>query len=165
MKEHITPKVTVDIIIELVQREHHIVMIERKNPPYGYALPGGFVEIGETTMAAAIREAEEETNLKITDVVQFHTYSDPVRDPRGHGITVCYVAKALGEPIAADDAKKIVLFNTKDCQFDGLNSGGFVRAENGNIPAINNICFDHAEMVVDYLIWKNSEYKKRPTRE
>jgi ADP-ribose pyrophosphatase YjhB (NUDIX family) len=161
---HKTPKLTVDIIIELAHKEDHIVMIERKNPPHGYALPGGFVDIGETTMQAAIREAEEETGLLITDIVQFHTYSNPNRDPREHCVTVCYVAQALGEPKAADDAKNIVLFNTKDFCFDGnMNGGGFVASLEG--PAINNICFDHGQMIVDYMTWKKSEYKNWPTRE
>jgi ADP-ribose pyrophosphatase YjhB (NUDIX family) len=138
-------------------------MVERKNPPHGYALPGGFVEVGETTMEAAIRETEEETGLDITDVTQFHTYSHPNRDPRGHGITVCYVAKALGTPVAADDAKSVILFSIKDMQFETTYGTGF--STNDSSDMLSKICFDHGQMIVDYMIWKNSEYTKRPVRE
>ena len=88
------PSPTVDLIIELPG--HRIVLIERKNPPHGYALPGGFVDYGESLEDAARREALEETGLKVELVRQFHTYSDPSRDPRKHTITTVLIARAGG---------------------------------------------------------------------
>ena len=88
------PYVTVDIIIETLQG---IVLIERSNPPYGWALPGGFVDYGESLEEAAAREAKEETNLDLVDLRQFHTYSAPGRDPRFHTITTVFIAEGQGE--------------------------------------------------------------------
>ncbi len=90
------PVPTVDIIIELESRG--IVLIKRKNPPYGWAIPGGFVDYGESLEEAAVREAREETNLDVELIRQFHTYSDPKRDPRHHTITTAYIAKGKGKP-------------------------------------------------------------------
>lgn len=101
------PIPTVDIIIEVGEK---IVLIKRKNPPHGWALPGGFVEWGESLEEAALREAEEETGLKIKLVCQFYTYSSPNRDPRFHAISTVYVARAEGVPQAGDDASGIGLF-------------------------------------------------------
>ncbi|MEW6586398.1 MAG: NUDIX hydrolase, partial [Nitrospirota bacterium] len=101
------PFPTVDIIIELDQG---IVLIKRKNPPEGWALPGGFVDYGESLESAAAREAKEETGLDIELVRQFHAYSDPARDPRHHTITVVFVAKAKGAVKAGDDAKDVGVF-------------------------------------------------------
>ena len=92
MPEHRNPVPTVDIIIEVRGPERGIVLIERKNPPFGWALPGGFVDYGETLEQAAVREAKEETSLDVTLVRQFHAYSDPDRDPRGHTITMVFIA-------------------------------------------------------------------------
>jgi len=142
---HVTPKVTVDIIIEV---DGGIVLISRVNEPLGWALPGGFVDIGETTIAAAAREALEETTLEVTDLVQFHTYSDPARDPRGHGITIAYIAKAKGCPVAADDAKEAIVLNPAE-----------IIAANSEW----NLCFDHREIILDYVIFKDTG--ERPTRE
>ncbi|HDD35593.1 MAG TPA: NUDIX hydrolase [Candidatus Desulfofervidus auxilii] len=122
------PIPTVDIIIEV---EEGIILIERKNPPLGWALPGGFVDYGESLEKAAIREAKEETGLDVKLVRQFHTYSDPNRDPRQHTITTVYIAKAKGVPKAGDDAK-------------GL--GIFVKE---NLPS--PIVFDHAKILHDYF--------------
>jgi ADP-ribose pyrophosphatase YjhB (NUDIX family) len=105
------PYPTVDIIIET--GVGGIILIKRKNPPFGWALPGGFVDYGESLEAAAVREAFEETSLHITLTAQLHTYSDPKRDPRKHTITTVYLAKAQGKPKAADDAEDIGIF-TKD---------------------------------------------------
>ena len=92
---HRNPAPTVDIIIELIDRPHRpIVLIERKNEPFGWAIPGGFVDYGETVETAAIREAEEETGLKVQLVEQFHLYSDPSRDPRQHTISLVFIATA-----------------------------------------------------------------------
>jgi ADP-ribose pyrophosphatase YjhB (NUDIX family) len=97
----------VDVIIEC---EGGIVLIKRKNPPLGWALPGGFVDYGESLESAALREAREETGLEVSLVRQFHTYSEPHRDPRHHTITTVYIATAKGRPSAGDDAAEATLF-------------------------------------------------------
>lgn len=126
----ITPLVTVDVIIELVDRPGRpIVLIERRNPPYGWALPGGFVDIGESLESAARREAWEETGLKVELRSLLGCYSDPARDSRGHTVSVVYVATACGNPQACDDALNLSLFSPTD------------------IPAM---AFDHALIVDDY---------------
>ena len=122
------PAPTVDIIIEL---PGGIVLINRKNPPHGWALPGGFVDYGESLEEAAVREAREETSLDIKLIRQMHTYSDPKRDPRRHTITTVYIATASGTPRAADDAADLGVFD-KD-----------------NLPS--PLCFDHAEILDDYF--------------
>jgi len=126
---HQNPIPTVDIIIEIGSKG--IVLINRKNPPYGWAIPGGFVDYGESFEEAAIREAKEETNLHITLVRQFHTYSDPKRDPRHHSVSTVYIAKANGIPEAKDDALEIGIFNQS------------------NLPA--DIAFDHRSILKDYF--------------
>jgi len=141
-----TPLVAVDIIIELPNG--HIVLIERKNPPTGYALPGGFVDVGERTIDAAAREAFEEVSLRVSGLKQFHTYSSPGRDPRGHGITVVYVGQALGDPRAADDAKEVVTIALTSDRADLY---------------LKRLCFDHAEILTDYFIWRRTG--ELPTRE
>lgn len=123
------PFPTVDIIIELADRG--IVLIKRKNPPYGWAIPGGFVDYGESLEEAAVREAKEETSLDVTLKKQMHTYSKPDRDPRHHTITAVYTATANGSPAAADDAADIGVF-TKN-----------------NLP--RPLAFDHAQILEDYF--------------
>lgn len=108
MKNHKNPVPTVDVIIEC---ESGIVMIKRKNPPAGWALPGGFVDYGENLESAAVREAREETGLDVELVRQFHTYSAPDRDPRQHTITTVYIARAQGKPLGGDDAAEARLFS------------------------------------------------------
>ncbi len=134
-----SPFLTVDAIIELndldVNRGGGIVIIERSNPPFGWALPGGFVDYGETLEAAVIREAKEETNLDITDVKQFHTYSDPNRDPRFHTVGTVYTAKAQGQACAGDDARGLKVFS-----LDELKKLEFA--------------FDHGKIIKDYLKYK-----------
>ena len=126
------PVPTVDIIIEINGiAEKGIVLISRKNPPYGWAIPGGFVDYGESLEDAAIREAKEETSLDINLLRQFHTYSDPSRDPRGHTITTVFIANAEGEPIGCDDAKEAKIFP--------LNA----------IP--KKMAFDHKKIIFDYI--------------
>jgi len=128
-KETRAPLPTVDVIIELQGKG--VVLIKRKNPPLGWALPGGFVDYGETLEQAAVREALEETSLQVELTRQFHAYSDPQRDPRGHTITVVFTAKASGEPRAADDAQEIGVF-----QADALPSP---------------LAFDHRQILTDYF--------------
>jgi len=138
MPEHPrNPLVTVDIIIEV---EGGIVLIERKNPPYGWALPGGFVDYGESLETAAMREAKEETSLEVTLIEQFHSYSAPDRDPRQHTVTTVFVATASGTPAAQDDAKNLEVF-----------------AE-GNTPS--HLAFDHGDILNHYFRYKKGESKK-----
>ena len=135
------PTPTVDIIIELIdRRDRPIVLIERKNPPFGWAIPGGFVDYGESVEVAARREAEEETGLKVELIEQFYVYSDPNRDPRQHTLSVVFIATATGEPQAADDAKNLGVF------------------ESWNVPG--NLCFDHDKILRDYWIYRH--YNMRP---
>ena len=155
---HITPKVTVDIFI--LTSDNKLVLIERKNAPLGWALPGGFVDVGETTMEAAIREAQEETGCRLARVEQFHTYSAPSRDPRGHGITVAYIAHTLDTPVAADDAKSIAEFDLgimKGYSLDRLGN------KMSRLLPGNDIVFDHTQMILDLKHFQ--ETGQRPTRE
>jgi len=136
------PVPTVDIIIELAGGG--IALIKRKNPPPGWALPGGFVDYGESVEAAAMREAQEETGLEVELVEQFHTYSDPHRDPRQHTISVVFIARATGEPRGADDAAEARVFDP------------------GELP--EQMAFDHREILADYLKYKRTGERKCPTR-
>ncbi|NEX19194.1 NUDIX hydrolase [Thiorhodococcus mannitoliphagus] len=106
-----TPLIAADIIIELVDRPGRpIVLIERRYPPLGWAIPGGFVDLGEQVEAAAVREALEETSLQVTLRALLGIYSDPSRDPRGHTVTAVYVAEATGAPRAQDDARNLTIY-------------------------------------------------------
>lgn len=127
------PTPTVDVIIEI--EDNNIVLIERRNPPYGWALPGGFVDYGESYETAAVREAFEETGLKVTNLRQFHTYSDPGRDPRQHTASTVFIGTASGKPQAGDDAGKVELFT-----------------EN----TLPELAFDHARILADYYTAKKS---------
>lgn len=126
--KHRNPFPTVDIIIEI---NGGVVLIKRKNPPYGWALPGGFVDYGESLEQAAMREAKEETGLNIKLIRQFHAYSDPSRDPRHHTITVVYIASAQGKPRGKDDAVEANIFTRTD------------------LP--ESIAFDHRQILEDYF--------------
>ena len=104
-----------DIIIEIEDasspsKAGGVVLIRRRNPPFGWAIPGGFVDYGETLEAAAVREAREETGLEVSLVRQFHAYSDPSRDPRKHTISMVFIARARGVPVGADDATEARVF-------------------------------------------------------
>jgi ADP-ribose pyrophosphatase YjhB (NUDIX family) len=129
MKEYKNPLPTADIIIEL--RDKSIVLIKRKNPPYGWAIPGGFVEYGESMEQTAVREAKEETGLDVNLICQLHTYSAPDRDPRHHTITTVFIAQANGEPVAGDDAADVGIFRED------------------NLP--DDITFDHRKILADYF--------------
>ena len=112
-----TPYLTTDGIIELFNNEDElqgIVLISRKNPPLGLALPGGFVDLGERVEDALIREMKEETSLDVTIKKLLGVYSDPSRDPRFHTASVVYICKAYGEPKAADDAKEVMVIPIKE---------------------------------------------------
>lgn len=112
MAKPVTPLLTADIIIELPDLPGQpIVLIERRNPPLGWAIPGGFVDLGETLEQAALREAKEETGLAVKLKTLLGLYSDPKRDPRGHTVTAVYVAEAHGTPKAGDDAGKAQAFD------------------------------------------------------
>ena len=126
--QHRNPIPTVDIIIEI---SGGIILIKRKNPPFGWAIPGGFIDYGESAEHAAKREAKEETGLDIDNLKQFHTYSAPDRDPRHHTISVVFNARTSGTPKADDDAADIGIF-TK-----------------GNLP--DQIAFDHSKILEDYF--------------
>ena len=130
-----TPLLTVDIIIELAQASGQILLIERKYPPYGWALPGGFVDIGESVENAAVREAKEETSLDVTLSRLLGCYSDPKRDDRGHTVSLVFVAQSSGKPLAADDAKALKLWQVED---------------------LPEMAFDHKQIVDDYLLYKRS---------
>jgi ADP-ribose pyrophosphatase YjhB (NUDIX family) len=140
MKKHKSPIPTVDIIIEITRRngQEGIILIKRKNPPHGWALPGGFVDRGESLEEAAVREAKEETSLYIKLKSQFHTYSDPKRDPRQHTISTVYVATAQGKPKAQDDAQDIRIFTEEEINFP--------------------LAFDHKKILADYFKQKNDYY-------
>jgi ADP-ribose pyrophosphatase YjhB (NUDIX family) len=121
----------VDIIIEV---DESIVLIKRKNPPHGWALPGGFVDYGESYETAAVREAEEETGLAVRNLQQFRTYSDPNRDPRQHTASTVFIAQADTAPIAGDDAAEAELFTKK---------------------SLPELVFDHSRIITDYYELKN----------
>ena len=119
-----------------------IVLIERKNPPHGWALPGGFVDYGESLERAAAREAKEETSLDVVLTEQFYTYSDPSRDARHHTVSTVFIATAKGAPRGADDAKAAQLFHQD------------------YLPA--PLVFDHGKILDDYFTFKKSGRRPRP---
>lgn len=133
----VTPPLTVDVVIELVDcPERPIVLIRRRNPPPGWALPGGFVDVGETVEQAAVREAREETGLAVRLSALLGVYSDPARDPRGHTVSVVYVAQARGEPLGQDDAAEARPFTLEQ------------------LP--KELAFDHARILADYAVWRRT---------
>ncbi|MGC8927220.1 MAG: NUDIX domain-containing protein [Myxococcota bacterium] len=137
MSQYKNPYPAVDIIIEY---QGGIILIKRKNPPYGWAIPGGFVDYGESLPSAALREAREETSLDVELIEQFYTYSKPDRDPRFHTVSTVFIAKGAGDLKGADDAVEAKVFYEQ------------------NLP--EDIVFDHREILSDYFIFKKSG--KRP---
>lgn len=132
-----TPRLAADTIIELTDRPGRpIVLIDRRFPPYGWAIPGGFVDIGESLEQAAVREAAEETVLAVTLKRLLGMYSDPNRDARGHTVSAVYVAEASGEPEAQDDAKNVGVFALD------------------NLPT--ELAFDHARILEDYRHFRDT---------
>lgn len=139
-----TPRLTVDIIIELIdQPDKPILLIERKNPPHGWALPGGFVDVGETLEQAAVREAAEEVSLSVKLKTLLGCYSNPKRDSRMHTVSAVYIAEATGSPKAADDAANVKAFAINE------------------LPEI--LAFDHGLILKDYLSYLK-EGKLAPLR-
>ena len=139
----VTPLLAADIIIELSDRPGRpIVLIERRYPPFGWAIPGGFVDVGETVEQAAVREAREETALAVRLVALLGVYSDPARDARGHTASAVFVATAQGLPEARDDAVALAVFSPED------------------LPP--NLAFDHARILADYLVFRRTGGRPAP---
>jgi len=133
-RERTGPTPAADAIIELPGGG--IVLIERKYPPLGWAIPGGFIEEGESAEDAARREAKEETGLDVELVDQLYTYSDPLRDPRGHTLTVVFIARATGTPHGDDDAARAEVFTE------------------ATLPT--PLAFDHAQVLADYFTYRRT---------
>lgn|SRR5690606_36112189 len=136
MSRPTTPLLAADVIIRLRDQPDRVVLIERRNPPLGLAIPGGFVDVGERVEVAAKREAREEVCLDVKLEFLLGLYSDPARDPRGHTVTAVYVASAAGQPRAADDARAIIVADPADT----------------SLP----LAFDHRLILDDYLHWRRT---------
>ncbi|MFN7064635.1 MAG: NUDIX domain-containing protein [Aquificaceae bacterium] len=136
VKDIKTPYLAVDAILRLWEGDRFIglVIIERLYPPYGYALPGGFVEVGEKVESAVLREIKEETSLEARINRLFGVYSDPNRDPRFHVVSIVFVCDAEGVPKAGNDAKRVIVSKLENLPFDSMS-------------------FDHGKILMDYL-WK-----------
>ncbi|MEO0269017.1 MAG: NUDIX hydrolase [candidate division WOR-3 bacterium] len=135
-----TPFLTVDGIVEIYDENNNfkgIVLIERKNPPFGFALPGGFVEYGESPEKAILREIEEEIGVKAEIIRLFGVYGEPDRDPRFHTVTCVYILKTKEKPKASSDAKRVYIFDFNNIPFD-------------------KIVFDHGKIIRDYLKFKGT---------
>ncbi|MFH2006523.1 MAG: NUDIX hydrolase [bacterium] len=141
MPAYHNPTPTVDVIIELPA--NRIVLVERRTPPPGWALPGGFVDEGEPLWRAATREVLEETGLHVELLEQFHTYSAPGRDPRQHTVSTVFIGRATGTPQAGDDAQNVAIF------------------EAGRWP---DLAFDHGEILADYLVYRETGRRPAPDR-
>ena len=142
-----SPIPTVDIIIELELETGEsvgVVLIRRKNPSLGWALPGGFIDYGESAEQAAVREAAEETSLKVQLVEQFHVYSDPQRDPRQHTLTTVFIARARRTPRGADDATEARV------------------VEESTLPSV--LAFDHEQILHDYFVYRRTGQRLRYDR-
>ena len=138
------PAPTVDVLIELAGAPGQLVFVERRNPPRGYALPGGFVDAGEWVADAAAREVKEETGLDVELVELFHVYSDPARDPRQHTMSTVFIGRASGTPVGGDDAARCIV------------------AAPDRLPG--PLVFDHALIVSDYVAYKQTGKRPPPRR-
>lgn len=127
-EEYKNPKPTADIIVDFDEK---VLLVNRRNEPRGWAIPGGFIDYGESAEDAAVREIREETGIEVTGLAQFHTYSDPNRDPRFHTLTVVFTARGVGIPVAGDDAAEVGLYSPDE------------------LPS--PIVFDHATILADYF--------------
>ena len=143
MTDYKNPTPTVDVIIQLAGRPGTVVLIERRNPPHGWALPGGFVEDGEWVADAAAREAKEETGLDVELRELFHVYSDPARDPRQHTMSTVFLASAAGAPVGTDDAAAAGVFA---------------------LDALPPLAFDHATILADYAAYRATGRRPPPRR-
>lgn len=141
--KHQNPTPTVDIIVELEDRPGTVLLIERRNEPHGWALPGGFVDEGEALWTAAVREANEEIGLQVELTEQLHTYSDPRRDPRKHTISTVFVATASGSPRAGDDAANVRVFSEQE---------------------LPELAFDHGRILTDYFDYRRTGRRPGPKR-
>jgi len=131
-----TPYLAVDGIIQLFDKNDDfkgIVLIERKNPPFGLAIPGGFVDVGEKVEDALLREMKEETSLEVEIIKLLGVYSDPKRDPRFHTVSVVFICKAYGIPKASSDAKEVKIYKLEEIPYDRL-------------------VFDHEKILKDYIM-------------
>jgi 8-oxo-dGTP diphosphatase len=137
--DHKNPLPTTDMIIEMPGGG--VVLIERKNEPHGWAIPGGFIDYGESAEHAALREAKEETGLEVELIEQFHAYSAPHRDPRHHTIAIVFIGRASGKPRGGDDALRAEVFSEDD------------------LPS--PLAFDHAEVLADYFAYRRSGRRPR----
>lgn len=143
MTRPVTPLLTADVIIEMpLIDDKPIILIERKYEPYGWAIPGGFVEVGETIATAAQREALEETSLEVELDLLLGIYSDPKRDKRGHTVCAVFIGNAAGKPVAADDARDIALFDPYNIDVE--------------------LAFDHRQIVEDYCAYRRDGTIKLP---
>ena len=129
-----TPYLTTDGVVEIYKDNEFkgIILIKRKNPPFGFALPGGFVDVGERVEEACVREMKEELNLDVNIIKLLGVYSDPKRDIRFHTVSVVYICKASSYPKAGDDAKEVIVIDPK--KFD-----------------LDKLVFDHKKIIEDYL--------------
>lgn len=135
----VTPLIAVDVII---QYQGGIVLIERKNDPFGWAIPGGFVDVGEPLEQAAVREALEETSLNVELKELLYVYGKPKRDRRGHTVSLVYVGEGAGVLNAADDAKAASVFHEND------------------LPS--PLAFDHHEIISDYFTFIRTGARPAP---
>lgn len=127
LNEYKNPSPTADVIVEIGGK---VLLIRRGNPPYGWAIPGGFIDYGESAEDAATREIREETGIELENLHQFGVYSDPDRDPRFHTLTVVFTATSTGSPRAGDDAAEACLFDLD------------------TLP--DDLAFDHGRILDDY---------------